>query len=327
MKTKSSAYIILVISIACCAFAIDIWSAKVPLELTNRSILNSSGEVEVIQEIVNPLWTQVLNLIKNFLYGLAAAVFITVFVANRLEDAQRDEKEAELKRLNEAVNINVFDSLFKTIIPEEIFKIIKQDIIENKVIRREAKWIYTFEEIDSGIRCTHTVRYELHNLSQADVRDPVRLDLDSLGGTAYKLLLAECLSRDGGTLVHYDATKLVKENLEIIDDGRKMTVQYTVTIPPKSYVEYKTVYQRVYTAEITDFQGTKLPVVGLDIIVTFPDGYEFDFTPVMSIPPRLTVENSTQKIYRVDGGILPQQGIVFFLKKKEKKPEQKSLLS
>lgn len=326
MNKKHIAYFGIALAITLLAFALDIWSSNTPFEMVTKTISRPNGSTESFQEISYPWSVQVINLAKNFLYGLAAAVFVTVFIVNKLEFAQRTEKEAELNKLNDAININVFDSLFKTIIPEEIFKVIRQDIIENKVIRKEAKWVYNFEKCDEGIRCTHTVRYELHNLSQAVVSDPVRLDLDPLGGSPYNILLAECTSIDGKHLVHYDQSKSIKNNISIVNDGRKTSVEYTITIPPGSFVEYKTVYQQIYKGDITDYQGTKLPLIGLDIIATYPEDYEFDIAPVMSSPSKLTIDSTIQKIYRVDGGILPQQGIVFFLKKKDIEPEQKILI-
>lgn len=316
MNKKNYPYLLLALAIMLAAFGLDIYSSSTAYDIVTKTISKTDGTTSSFQEISYPLATQLINLTKNFLYGLAAAVFITVFIVNKLERAQRTEKEAEPNRLNNAINLNVFDSLFKTIIPEEIFKIIKQDIIENKVIRKEAKWIYHFQKCDEGIRCTQTVRYELHNLSQTAVSDPVRLDLDSLGGNTYKLLLAECTSQNGKHLVHYDYLKKINDNIHIVDKGRTLSAQYTVTIPPGSFLAYKTVYEQVYTGDITDFQGTKLPLIGLDIIATYPEGYEFDCSSIMSSDLKLTFENSTQKMYRVDGGLLPQQGVVFFLKKK-----------
>lgn len=326
MNKKHAGYFALVAVIATVAFALDIWSSTTPYQIVEKTISWPSKSTETVREISYPWSVQIINLAKNFLYGLAAAIFVTVFIVNKLELAQRTEKERELNKLNDAININVFDSLFKTIIPEEIFKIIKQDIIENKVIRKEAKWVYNFEKCEDGIRCTHTVRYELHNLSQAAVSDPVRLDLNPLGGSPYKILLAECTSMDGKHLVHYDLAKSKSENINIVMDEKKIAVEYTIDIPPGSFVEYKTVYQQTYSGEITDYQGTKLPLIGLDIIATYPEGYEFDIAPVMSSPPKLTIESSTQKIYRVDGGILPQQGVVFYLKKRVLEPEQQTLI-
>lgn len=326
MNKKHAAYFALVAVIAISAFALDIWSSTIPYQIVTKTISWPSETPETLREISYPWSIQLINLTKNFLYGLAAAIFVTVFIVNKLELAQRTEKELELNKLNDAINVNVFDSLFKTIIPEEIFKIIKQDIIENKVIRKEAKWVYNFEKFEDGIRCTHTVRYELHNLSQAAVSDPVRLDLNPLGGKPYKILLAECTSMDGKHLVHYDLANSIKENINIVNNENKISVEYTIDIPPGSFVEYKTVYQQTYGNEITDYQGTKLPLIGLDIIATYPEGYEFDIVPVMSSTSKLTINSGTQKIYRVDGGILPQQGVVFFLKKKDLEPEQQILI-
>ena len=230
---------------------------------------------------------------------------------------QRKEKEDELKKLNDAINVNVFDSLFKTIIPEEIFKIIKQEIIENKVVRRDAKWVYNFVEDKGKIICTQTTRYELHNLSQAPVSDPVKLELDTLGGEEYKIVSAECTNTSGTVLVHYDPEDNTNnKNIDVKANGNITTVAYTVNIPPESYVEYKTVFKRAYIGNITDAQATKVPVIGADIIVNFPEGYDFDISPLMSSFPRLITKSSTQKIYKVEGGILPRQGFIFYLVKK-----------
>ena len=318
--SKISWYLLLVVSVAVLAFALDIVSSRLTVDIGPKSVLDKNGIVVTTLEVSYPLWHQVVNLLKNFLYGLAAAIFITVLVANKLESTQRKEKEDELKRLNEAVNVNVFDSLFKTIIPIEIFKIIKQDIIENKVVRRDAKWIYNFVESQDKIICTQTTRYELHNLSQAPVSDPVKLELDSLGGEKYKIISADCLDISGSVLVHYDPKENGNsKNVSVESDGKLTTVSYTVSIPPESYVEYKTVFERAYTGDITDAQATKVPVIGADIIVNFPEGYEFDISPLMSSAPRLITQSSTQKIFKVEGGILPKQGFIFYLVKKANK--------
>ncbi|NRA81334.1 MAG: hypothetical protein HRU18_24300 [Pseudoalteromonas sp.] len=314
---QMSWYLLLVILVAMLAFALDLFSSRLTVDIGPKSILDKSGQVTTSLEVVYPLWHQMVNLLKNFLYGLAAAIFITVFVANRLENFQRKEKEDELKKLNDAINVNVFDSLFKTIIPEEIFKIIKQEIIENKVVRRDAKWVYNFVEDKGKIICTQTTRYELHNLSQAPVSDPVKLELDTLGGEEYKIVSAECTNTSGTVLVHYDPEDNTNnKNIDVKANGNITTVAYTVNIPPESYVEYKTVFKRAYIGNITDAQATKVPVIGADIIVNFPEGYDFDISPLMSSFPRLITKSSTQKIYKVEGGILPRQGFIFYLVKK-----------
>lgn len=309
-------YVLLTFFVAFLAFFLDIISSHLTVEIGPRNLLGKDGSVISTIEVTYPLWHQIINLFKNFLYGLAAAIFITVFVANKLQRTQQEEKENALTKLNEAININVFDSLFKTIIPDEIFKIIKREIIENKVIRREAKWILNFSVSDNeAICCTHTTRYELHNLSQVQVSDPIKLKLDSLGGEKYNIISAECLSRAGEILVQYKPKDNIHKNVIVKDDGRTIIAEYTVDIPPENYVEYKTVYDKLYHGDITDALGTLVPIVGADIIVSFPEGYDFDISPLMSSVPRLINQSGTQKIFRVEGGILPNQGFIFYLVK------------
>jgi hypothetical protein len=56
--------------------------------------------------------------------------------------------------------------------------------------------------------------------------------------------------------------------------------------------------------------------VGADIIAFFPEEYDFGISPMMSSKPRLITDSKTQKIFKVDGGILPYQGILFYLRKR-----------
>ncbi|MBO9548928.1 hypothetical protein [Pseudomonas sp.] len=311
-------YLLAVLVVVSLAFFLDLVSSNVAVEYSNKVTLDSSGEKLITVQASFPLWYQIVGLAKNFLYGLGAAIFITVFIADRMQKALHEEKQQELTKLNEAISVNVFDSLFKTIIPDAIFKIIKQEIIENKVLRKEAKWIYDFTVRGEVIVCRQTTRYELHNLSHQEVSNPIRLDLDALGGAAYSLVSAECHGQFGDVLVKYNPDDDSKHiNLDVVRDGNKLTVLYSVKIPAKSYAEYNTVFEKHYKGDITDAQGTKVPVVGADIIVNFPDGYHFDISPLMSTTPRLISESSIQKIYRVEGGVLPNQGFVFYLVKKK----------
>ena len=277
MDYKNIGYLLLVIIIAAVAFTLDVISSSVDVSLSTKTILDQSGSKVSSLQVTYPLWHQVIGLTKHFLYGLAAAIFITVFIANKLQKNQQDEKENELNKLNQLINVNVFDGLFKTIIPEEIFKVIKQEIIESKILRREAKWIYDFSFKNGKIVGRMTTCYELHNLSHHPVIDPIKLELDTLGGQEYKIISAECLSKDGEVLVQYSPDDHDNnKNVEIDHTGIKTTLKYSIEVPSDSYVEYKTIFEREYEGDIVDSQATKVPVVGADIIVNFPESYHFD---------------------------------------------------
>ena len=323
MKNKGKyKYLLLVIGVAIVGFLVDLYTSSVPINFGSVQVLDEHGQTQSHSVINYPYWLKISNLLTNFLYGLAAAIFITVFIASRLQDNQAKEQEAKLSKLFDDININVFDTLFKTIIPEEIFKVIKSEIIENRVIRRDAKWVYDFTlDEDSGdIHCRMTTRYELHNLSRSQVLNPVELDLDPLGGSEYKIIEAECEDMNGKQLVNYDPQSPEKStNVEVESNNGKTKVKYAVEIPKESYVIYKTVFHRIYQGDVVDSQATKVPVIGADIIVNFPNFYKFDISPMMSSVPKLISESDIQKIYKIDGGILPWQGFAFYLTKMRKK--------
>ncbi|WP_133512585.1 hypothetical protein [Candidatus Thiosymbion oneisti] len=309
-------YLILVVIIAVAAFSLDIFLSQVGVELNSISFLNSEGNIIKTLQISYPLWHQFLSLLANFLYGLSAAVFITVFVANKIQKDQQEKKEQELEELHNAININVFDSLFKTIIPADVFEVIKHEIIENKILRKNAKWIYDFSEVDDKILCRMTNRYEIHNLSQEDVIDPIILELFSLGDSRYEVIEAECISSDKKeVIVKLDPNdKTNNKNVDIQDSDGRLVVEYSVKVPAKSYVEYKTVIEKTYDKKLNDTQGTKVPVIGADLIVNYPANYEFDIVSSMSNKFRLITESKNQKIYSLDGAILPWQSFIYYLK-------------
>jgi hypothetical protein len=216
----------------------------------------------------------------------------------------------------------VFDSLFKTLIPEELFKIIKQDIIESKIIRKEARWIYSFSENENGkMNLKLTTHYQLHNVSRQEVTDPIKMDFYEFGGTDYQLLSAECVtSKSKVPLIHYEAEKpSSSENVLIEKTEKRTSISYTITVPPNDFVEYTVVATRNYVGDILDFHFNKIPVINAELFVNIPKGYIFEVIPQMSSDMKLISESEEQRLYRVKGGILPRQGFVFSLNPSNKK--------
>ena len=123
-----------------------------------------SGNIVTKQLLFIPFISKITHLLCIFLYTLSASIFVSVFIINRLEQNRKEEHKKELERLRNSINIDVFDSLFKTLIPEEIFKVIKNGIIDNKIIRKNVQYIFDFKEIESGIELTETIKYETYNV-------------------------------------------------------------------------------------------------------------------------------------------------------------------
>jgi hypothetical protein len=211
--------------------------------------------------------------------------------------------------------------LFKRLVPREIFAIIKQHVIMQPTIRRNAKWVYHFQVAGRDRLLLRAMNhYEIHNVGREEVQNPVDITLNPLGGKDYRLLEATCVASDEKTvLVAYKPESAeMSRNVRITRVGEKTHIGFTVTVPPGDHIVFTTVYEREYAGKlIFDAQFTKMPIVDVELIVNFPQGYRFELSPHFSSDLRLVSEGPVQKIYVIKGGILPEQGFVFYLAAKQ----------
>ncbi|MGI2855375.1 hypothetical protein ACRTDR_14405 [Shewanella algae] len=287
--------------------------------VTYESVEVATGPNKTEQKtvVVVPAAVQIYKLIANFFYGLAVALFATIFVARKLEQDQKEKHEKELEKLREAVNINVFDALFKTLIPKEIFQIVKTEIIENKAIRKKAHWTFVFSEESGKIKMTATTHYELHNVSKEPVSDPVKISMEPLSSGNQEIKKAQCLSSDGTALIEYHPSDVSNnKNIKIddLENGGKL-VSYTVTVPSNDYIESTFEYSTIFSDKVYDCQHTKYPIIDLNINAVFPKGYRFTVYPSLSNELKTISEGDTHKNFKVEGGVLPRQGIIYTLEK------------
>ncbi len=181
---KSLGWILLILIVILSGLFMDYQGNNYEITYKNIEIAVGENKTEHQTILSTPPMVQGYKLFANFLYGLAVtlfvSLFVSLFVARKLEEGQKEKHKKELDKLRASVNINVFDALFKTLIPEEIFQIVKTEIIENKVIRRKAHWTFVFEEVDNQIKMTSTTHYELHNVSKEPVSNPVNIEYNVL---------------------------------------------------------------------------------------------------------------------------------------------------
>lgn len=314
---KTYGWIILIFVIVMLGVFLDFKSNNYELTYKSIEVAIGTNETEHKTMVSVPMVAQAYKLIANFFYGLAVTLFVSIFVARKLEADQQKKHEEELESLRDAVNINVFDALFKTLIPTEIFQIVKSEIIENKAIRRKAHWSFVFEEVNGCIKMTSTSHYELHNVSKEPLAEPINIELDPLASNSQEVLKAKCLSSDGGLLVEFDPEDDKNNRNIVIKDtanGGKQ-ISYTVKVPPSDFIESTFEYCEMYDDKVYDCQHTKYPIIGLNISAVFPRGYKFVIYPSMSNELKEISVGPTTRSFKVDGGLLPRQGIVYVLEK------------
>lgn len=315
LKNNFFVVIIILVSLGL-GVLLDYFSGNYGFFIKNINYLDDSGEVKQLAQIDIPVAVQILKLGANFLYALAITIFITIYISRNLENKQKQIHEEELKKLSQEINQNVFSGLFRKLIPDEIFEIIKTDIIENKAIRKKAHWNFVFEEVeDNKIKLISTTHYELHNISSETISDPVRIEIDPLASTEMKARKAICVA-DGKCIVNYDASTGQSENIVIEDreNGAK-TISYSLNVEPKNFITSTFEYETIYSDSVYDSQTTKYPIIDLNINAMFPKGYKFSLHPSLSSELKIVSEGDTHQNFKVEGGILPRQGVIFVLQK------------
>jgi len=315
-------YLFWVLVVVIAGFSFDYYAGNYSLSYSTIDIALGQNVTEHKTIVTVPPLVQILRLAANFFYGLAVTLFVTIFVVGKIEKRQKEKHEKELDKLREEININVFDALFKTLIPSEIFQIVKSEIIENKAIRKKAHWTFVFEECDGGIKMTSTTHYELHNVSKEPLTEPVNIEMEPLSSQEQEILKAKCLSSDGSILVEFNKSDPENcKNMKIVHmKGGGKKVSYTLSVPPNDFIVSTFEHCAIYTDKIYDCQHTKYPIIDLNINSVFPKGYEFIIHPALSSDLKEISCGATHRNFRVEGGILPRQGIVFVLEKSQMAP-------
>ncbi|MFS0518611.1 hypothetical protein ACEYW6_28490 [Nostoc sp. UIC 10607] len=305
-------YFILIISLIL-GISFDIWSQNYNLVSKEISIIESGNLVKKNILSNHPVG-RIAEVLSNFFYGLSASIFILVFIQNRIDAKEQEQRENNLNQINQAININVFDSLFKTLIPIEIYEILKKDTINNKILRKNAIWIYDFKEFQGKIELIQTMKYQLHNTSIEEVLNPFIITFKKTPTAINSSLeIARC-QLEGQLLFEWDTKD--KTQTKGVKKETHEEIIFELKIPAKKYVDAYFIFKTIYEESVTDFYSTRYPIINADLTVTFPEEYEFEILELMSTDFKCTLCEKNRHFYEIRGGILPYQSFLYFLKKK-----------
>jgi len=265
-----------------------------------------------------------LRAFSAFMFTLAASVFVSVFVTNRIESTQRKRQEAELNSIRECINKDVFDGVFKSLLPHEIYEVIKSDIIQTDLVRRKVVWIYDFTETGEGsVNLKQTLKSELHNESQDTYEKGYRVSFNTSEDATTVLKSVTC---------EYKGTKIASLDRDNPNENDNLAcpneIENSFNIPlsinTHDYVDLTTIFQTVYQSGlVADSYFTVHPLIDITLIVRHPSGWEFSVFDNFSSKLRYISGDFTGCIYELRGAVLPKQGMTFYLKRvRETTPEE-----
>jgi hypothetical protein len=269
-----------------------------------------------------------LDVSAKLCYASATSIFIAVFISSRITASNQAKREEELKELQSAVNKDVFNSLFQSLMPSELFQAVKTQLIQREVMVRGAEWHYEFENDDRDpefLRGRITIRYAIHNLSSKRIIEKFRLVSMEYPDSDFVLQEAIC-KRKGDSLFHYkhgagETNSFVTEHPNYQEDPFKTMLELDVEIPAQDQADLILITSGRYKTPITDAYFIKYPMVDGKLMFQFPKGYEFSLFPSVSAQVKPGIKASNKRTFDFHGGILPQQGFAFFLKKEAVKTD------
>ncbi len=283
-------------------------------ELTKMDV---TGKVVHASFVSYPIRFYIFRISSGILYTACFSIFVALFIMHRIEEDQGRRNAKQLQEFQRAINVDVFDSLFRTVIPPEIFEAIKTAIIQGRVVRRNATWILDFWKGQGNeIELRQTIGFDLVNLSNLEVLEPTEVDVFVAGGSRQGLERATCtIGKD--LIVSFDAADpKTQKGVEFKqqEPGRS-AIEFAIKIPPGGTANLMTVFRNKYREFVQDEYFSKTALINADLTATFPEGYEFSLYSTLSAELRKVLVEKTRHIYKLKGGVLPGQGYVYYLNK------------
>ena len=213
--------------------------------------------------------------------------------------------------------MDVFNGLFRKLVPDEIFAVIKRDIISTPVIRRDALWFLEFykKENDNHIFLRTDIEFSLINLSNNIIDYPVLSVCESLSEDEDKLIKVVA-KRNNDIENLYEVNKSNDRcNYEDKNGEKVLSVKYSIN--PKEKIILNIIWETKYISEeIKDAFFSQTALVNAKLEIRHPEEYEFNLFSSMSSPFVLQKVEKDRSTYLAEGGILPLQGLVYNLRKK-----------
>ena len=259
-----------------------------------------------------------LGILSNFLYALAASIFITFFITKKIDEHEGKRIHEELSELRNNINEDVFGAVFKSVMLDEIYDAVKKGVIANPLVRRDAVWIHDYRKDSNGRMCRKlTLQSKILNTSGSAYKDlfKIRVDSHDEGGE----IVASILCKNHEEIIAKYLVTNPSENHNVFQDPENENIlNVEINVGARAQVDIVIVTDAIYSSDlVTDGYFTTHPVIDTMIIANFPKEYSFEIFETSSSPFEKTVDEPDRVIYESKGAMLPHQGIMYYLNRRD----------
>lgn len=285
--------------------SLEYYSKKLVPEQISYFNYNSKGEkVDTVfyQLTTERLTTQVLS---NVFYTIGISIFVSLLILKRIEEEEKKAFENRLIEIQEGVNKDVLESVFKKFINPELFDLLRKDIFSQETIRKNANW--SIEILDNGSSFTSKIimTHEIHNNTNNEALENVKIMVASENDNSWIEYLK----------LQDDSKKVIAE--ENFNKNQKMQYNEEFKIKPNGFLIQTLIVNNIYLKyDNFDFIWAVAPTLGLEIEFLLSDNCDIEIHPTFSTKLERRIDTDNKILFHTIPAILPGQGIQIVLRKK-----------
>ena len=298
-------YILISVVVLFIGIFLNVISSDISPETKTIYVATGNNQTKTHEIIEYPFYKDILTTSANVCYSFAITLFIALFVISRLDEKEKEDFNGKILQLQKSINKDVLSSTFEKIIPNEIFDLIKSDILDAKSIRKNSKWYYDFAVENGKTIITQTFIVELHNSTNSIIEEHIKLNFFRDENSTSYVSFFSCVGSNSDNEISIENTN----SCEIIDEKIELDPYKFATITLSTVTETDKDY-------IIDTDTTKSPIINLDLTVNFPLGYVVELFPTCSNSLTCLKASETKQIYKTIPALLKGQGIIYKFYKK-----------
>lgn len=283
-----------------------------------RAVLVLFGALAIVLATLSFL-PQLGAILQARLLQFAIAIVISIVLALTVQRYARDEFRDEVDRALERTRVAVLEAAYSKMVPEEVFEEVRDLIFDQPFLRKNANAVVTLEWPQNGDK-NHlvfetVVSFEMHNVSKhpqtysfyAENTRPNRPDLSD------KIWFRRLVIKDGVRILMEHGPDELERTVDRESDTH-ILLRHNIEIPEGESRTIET--HDLRWIEWKDYYTLKMgfPTIDLSLYVHHPEDIGVKLTLNHPREERLReiLSNRTTNAWKLEGAILPYQGLEFF---------------
>jgi hypothetical protein len=276
----------------------------------------NNGSKTIVESYTFEYKHPIIKTFPTILYSFSISVVIALVILLVIQKDEEEQRKIRDEMRKDEIFKNVFKGVFNRLIPDEIFEVIKSDILEANIVRKNLKWVFDFEIENNQIILYRTVMYEAHNITTKDCKEIFSYIFSSTEYTSTEIEFLkwhEFNDIDNTKIIYDKNNELEHNHLGLASNTQ---IKKDIEIPHNKIICINFRSKEIFKNNANFLHETHFSSacsIGWELQVNYPKEYNFSILPVFSGKINTLIDDENRKEYKYSGAILKGQGIEFTL--------------